>query len=55
MPHHAFGAAHWRDIEDPSSILTTGNTVFENNVLEIYFVDGSPTFSGYLANVQGHR
>src|SRR5207247_5968920 len=55
MPHRAFGDAHWRDIEYPSSVVTTGNTVFENNVLGIYFVSGDPTFSGYIANVQGHR
>jgi hypothetical protein len=55
MPHSAFGDAHWRDIEFPSSLLTTGNTVFENNVLGIYFPNSDPTFSGYLATVQGHR
>jgi len=62
MPHRPFGDAHWRDIEYPSSPglsveLTTGNTVFENNVLGIYVytVNGNPTFTGYIANVQGHR
>ena len=55
MPHRAFGDAHWQDIEYPSSALTTGNTVFENNVLGIYVPHGDSTFSGYLANVQGHR
>src|SRR5207249_6813724 len=55
MPHRAFGDAHWRDIEYPSSVVTTGNTVFENNVFGIYFVNLDSPFSGYIANVQGHR
>jgi hypothetical protein len=55
MPHRAFGDARWRDIEYPSSVLTTGNTVFENNVFGIYFVNLDSPFSGYIANVQGHR
>jgi hypothetical protein len=55
MPHRAFGDARWRDIEYPSSVVTTGNTVFENNVLGIYFVSLDSPFSGYIANVQGHR
>lgn len=55
MPHRAFGDARWRDIEYPSSVVTTGNTVFENNVLGIYFVSLGSPFSGYIANVQGHR
>ena len=55
MPHRAFGDAHWRDIEYPSSVVTTGNTVFENNVFGIYFVSLDSPFSGYIANVQGHR
>jgi len=55
MPHRAFGDARWRDIEYPSSVVTTGNTVFENNVLGIYFVNLDSPFSGYIANVQGHR
>src|SRR5206468_1318481 len=38
MPHRPFGDARWRDIEYPSSVITTGNTVFENNVFGIYFV-----------------
>ena len=55
MPHRPFGDARWRDIEYPSSVITTGNTVFENNVLGIYFVNLDSPFSGYIANVQGHR
>jgi hypothetical protein len=55
MPHRAFGDARWRDIEYPSSVITTGNTVFENNVFGIYFVSLDSPFSGYIANVQGHR
>ena len=55
MPHRPFGDARWRDIEYPSSVVTTGNTVFDNNVFGIYFLSGDTTFSGYIANVQGHR
>jgi hypothetical protein len=55
MPHRPFGDARWRDIEYPSSVITTGNTVFENNVFGIYFVSLDSPFSGYIANVQGHR
>jgi len=60
MPHRAFGDAHWTQIIYPSSPgltvdSTTGNTVFENNVLGIYTANGEPTFYGYLATVQGHR
>ncbi len=55
MPHRPFGDARWRDIEYPSSVITTGNAVFENNVFGIYFVSLDSPFSGYIANVQGHR
>jgi hypothetical protein len=55
MPHRPFGDARWRDIEYPASVITTGNTVFENNVFGIYFVTLDSPFSGYIANVQGHR
>jgi hypothetical protein len=55
MPHRAFGDARWRDIEYPGSVITTGNTVFENNVFGIYFLTLGSPFSGYIANVQGHR
>lgn len=60
MPHRAFGDAHWRDIEFPSSPefsvdSTTGNTVFENKVLGIFMANGHTAFEGYLATVQGHR
>jgi hypothetical protein len=60
MPHRAFGEAHWRDIEYPSSPeltvdSTTGNTIFENIVLGIFTANGNPTFNGYIAKVQGHR
>jgi len=55
MPHRAFGDARWRDIEYPGSVITTGNTVFENNVFGIYFLSLDSPFSGYIANVQGHR
>jgi hypothetical protein len=55
VPHSAFGDARWRDIEYPSSVITTGNTVFENNVFGIYFVNLDSPFSGYVATVQGHR
>jgi hypothetical protein len=54
MPHRQFGDAHWRQIVFPSSVLTTGDTVFENNVLGVYIpANGTPT--SYLATVQGHR
>jgi hypothetical protein len=61
MPHRAFGDARWAKILYPSSPgiqveLTTGNTVFENNVLGIYFYKaqtGSQTFNGYVATVPG--
>ena len=63
MPHRAFGEAHWREIFYPSSpvldvLTTTGNTVFENNVLGIFTAIPEPTpglLRGYLATVQGHR
>ena len=53
MPHRPFGEAHWRQIVYPFSGLTTGDTVFENNVLGVYFLNG--TSASYLARVQGHR
>src|SRR5262249_23592858 len=60
MPHGAFGEAHWRDIEYPSSpgahvVVTTGNTVFENNVLGIFTSVPDPgvgVLQGYLATVR---
>ena len=63
MPHRAFGDAHWREIFYPSSpgldvLTTTGNTIFENNVLGIFTAIPEPTpglLRGYLATVQGHR
>lgn len=55
MPHRAFGDARWRDIEYPGSVITTGNTVFENYVFGIHFPTLGSPFSGYIANVQGHR
>ena len=63
MPHRAFGDAHWREIFYPSSpgldvLTTTGNTVFENNVLSIFTAIPESTpglLRGYLATVQGHR
>jgi hypothetical protein len=53
MPHRPFGEAHWRQIVYPNAGLTTGDTVFENNVLGVYFLGG--TSASYLAKVQGHR
>jgi len=63
MPHRAFGDAHWREIFYPSFPMhhvdvTTGNTVFENNVLGIFTSVPEPSpgqLQGYLATVQGHR
>jgi hypothetical protein len=52
-PHRPFGDARWRQIVYPSSLLTTGDTVFENNVLGVCIVNGTTT--SYLATVQGHR
>ena len=55
MPHRVFGDAHWRDIEYPSSPgqhvdTTTGNTIFENNVLGIFTTLEEPgQLQGYLA------
>jgi hypothetical protein len=45
-PRSPFGNARWRDTEYPSSVVTTGNTVFDNNVFGIYFLSGETTFSG---------
>jgi hypothetical protein len=54
MPHRAFGEAHWTPIAYPSADVTSGNTVFENNVLGVYTGDGSPV-NGYVATIRGHR
>jgi hypothetical protein len=55
MPHRAFGDAHWTPIAYPSADLTSGNTVFENNVIGIYTANGSSATNGYVATVRGHR
>jgi hypothetical protein len=51
MPDGAFGQARWVPIAYPSSLLTSGNTVFENNVLGVYTVSGSSVVDGYVAVV----
>jgi len=59
MPHRPFGDAVWKDIEYPSSRrahvnITTGNTVFENNVLGIFTSIPNPgpgVLQGYVATV----
>jgi hypothetical protein len=51
MPDGAFGQARWVPIAYPSSRLTSGNTVFENNVLGVYSVSGSSVVNGYVAVV----
>jgi hypothetical protein len=55
MPHHAFGDANWTPIAYPKADLTSGNTVFENNVLGVYTVNGSSVLNGFVASVHGHR
>jgi len=61
MPHRAFGDARWTEIAYPSSPGltvdgTSGNTVFENNVLGIYTTtEGGSVANGYVATVRGHR
>jgi len=59
MPHRPFGEAVWTDIEYPSSPkhhvdITTGNTVFDNNVLGIFTSIPQPgpgVLQGYVATV----
>ena len=51
MPDGAFGQARWVPIAYPSSDFTSGNTVFENNVLGVYTVSGSSVINGYVAVV----
>jgi hypothetical protein len=50
-PGGAFGQARWVPIAYPSSDFTSGNTVFENNVLGVYTVSGSSVVNGYVAVV----
>ncbi len=52
MPNGEFGEARWKPIVYPSSDATSGNTVFENNVLGVYTVNGSSVVNGYVAVVQ---
>jgi hypothetical protein len=52
MPNGEFGEARWAAIAYPSSNATSGNTVFENNVLGVYTVNGSSVINGYVAVVQ---
>jgi hypothetical protein len=56
----AFGDARWTEIAYPSSPglmvdTTSGNTVFEDNVLGIYTANGDPTFNGYVATIRDRR
>jgi hypothetical protein len=51
MPGGTFGQARWVPIAYPSSVLTSGNTVFENNVLGVYSLSGSSAINGYVAVV----
>jgi hypothetical protein len=59
IPHRPFGEAQWTDIEYPSFPrhhvdITTGNTVFENNVLGIFTSIPQPgplVLQGYVATV----
>lgn len=61
MPNRrAFGDAHWTKIGYPPSPgltvdATTGNSVFENNVIGIYTANGLPSTQGFVGTVRGHR
>jgi hypothetical protein len=55
MPHGVFGEARWIPIAYPSSDLTSGNTVYENNVLGIYTAEGSDVANGFVATVAAPR
>jgi hypothetical protein len=53
-PGQIFSKAHWTPITYPNADFTSGDTVFENNVLGIY-TNGTPTTNGFVATVLGHR
>lgn len=55
MPHGEFGEARWIPIAYPSSDLTSGNTVYENNVLGVYTANGSNVTNGFVARVRVPR
>jgi hypothetical protein len=55
MPHGAFSKARWIPIAYPSSDLTSGNTVYKNNVLGVYTANGSSVTNGFVATVRVPR
>jgi len=52
VPGRTFNIAQWTQIAYPSAQVTSGNTVFENNVLGVYIVTGSSVVNGYVATVR---
>ena len=52
VPGRAFSIAQWTQIAYPSAQVTSGNTVFENNVLGVYIMNGSSVVNGYVATVR---
>jgi subtilase-type serine protease len=52
VPGRSFSIAQWTQIAYPSAQVTSGNTVFENNVLGVYTVSGSSVVNGYVATVR---
>ena len=49
----SFGEAKWTNVAFPGAVLTTGNTVFRNNILGIYaaIATGVPMIGSYSAKV----
>jgi hypothetical protein len=55
-PNRLFHKANWTPIAYPSASTTSGDTVFENNVIGIFSPGISPApVSSFVATVQGHR
>jgi len=46
-----FGPASWTEVLFPGASTTTGNTVYQNNVLGVYLLSGSPVTYPYVATV----
>ncbi len=46
----AFKAATWKPVKYPSSVVTSGNSVYQQSVIGIYVMSGSTVVSPYIAD-----
>ena len=47
----SFGSATWVDVNYPSAVITSANTVYSNNVLGVYMLNIGESVLPYLATV----